>query len=128
MDTGTLTVGLIKVSVWFQNIIGFDDDYFIPRFEKALVKGRIGEWQMYGLAFDSMLVLEYYGVDEMLLYLKQDMKSMQKVLNRNKKRLLVRSDKNERRLMNVVCTIGSLADNYVQDVEKHPEKYQMPKN
>jgi hypothetical protein len=72
--------------------------------------------------------LEYESVDDMLLYLKQDLKAMQKVLNRNKKRLMVRSDGNERKLMNVVCGIGTLADNYISDVEKHPENYQMPKN
>jgi hypothetical protein len=114
--------------VWFENIIGFDDDYFLPRFDKELVKGKVCEWQMFGLAFDSYVILEYESVDDMLLYLKQDLKAMQKVLNRNKKRLMVRSDGNERKLMNVVCGIGTLADNYISDVEKHPENYQMPKN
>jgi len=105
--------GNLKLSVWFEDIIGMDMDYYIPRFENELVKGSIIEWCGSGSAFDCYLILEYDSVDDMLLFLKKDMKGIQKVMNRNKKGLLPRSDANERKVMNCTCVIGSLADRYI---------------
>lgn len=121
-----ITTGNIKISVWFNDIIAMDMDYFIDRFDKALVKGKVSEWQAFNIALGAYIILEYHSFDDAILYLKQDLKALQTVCNRNKKRMLPRSDKNERTIMNVTCTIGSLADRYIDDVHKHPERYAMP--
>jgi hypothetical protein len=105
-------VGSVQINIQFNNIIGFDDEYFIPRFEKVLVKGEITEWTMMGTAFDCSLILQYDCVED-LKFLQLDIQALQKVLNRNKKRLLPRSDENERKVMGATCVIGSICDNWV---------------
>lgn len=108
-----LVCGNVKISVFFEDIIGLDDDYFLPRFEKALVKGNIKEWCFMGIAFDSYLVLEYDNHMDLINYLKKDMNALESVLKRNIKRVLPRSESNERKIINSTCVMGTLCDEWI---------------
>jgi len=107
-----LHIGFIKISISFFDIIGFDDDYFIPRFNKEMSKDRIVESSSLGTAFDSYIVLEYEDMND-LMNLNADIEAIKRVLIRNKKRLIERSEKNERKVMNVQCTIGGICDDWI---------------
>ena len=66
-----------------------------------------------GLVFDSYIVLEYDDLDDLLLYVKKDVEAIKKVCNRNIKRLLPRTEKNERNMMRVTCQMGTLIDDWI---------------
>ena len=113
-----IATGEIKISVWLEDVIGLEQDYFLPRFEKVLVKGVVREFSFMGTAFDCYLILSYESVDDLLEYLKIDMGKLRTVILRNKKRLLPRSDINERMIMNATCVMGRICDNYVAAVKR----------
>ena len=108
-----IQTGNIKISVFFQNAIGIDMEYFVPRFKKKLAKGEIVEYTDFGLAFDCYLILEYDSLDDLIQYIHKDLKGIQSVMNRNKGHFLPKSDKNEKMLINTVCTIGQICDNWL---------------
>ena len=87
-----VTTGLVKISVWLEDVISIDENYFIPRFEKELIKGEIVEWSMTGTAFDCYLILAYNTITALTEFIELDIAALQKVINRNKKRLMPRSD------------------------------------
>lgn len=107
-----ITCGNVKISVHFNDIIGMDDDYFVPRFQKALVKGNIREWCFMGTAFDNYLVLEYDDHMDLINYLKKDMNALERVLKRNIKKVLPRNENNERKIINS-SVMGTLCDNWI---------------
>ena len=113
-----ISTGEVKISVWLEEVIGFDEDYFIPRFEKELVKGELVEWSIMGTAFDCYLILLYDSITDFGKYIERDLAALQKVVNRNKKRLMPRSDHNERMIMNVTSQVGTLCDNWLKRVNE----------
>lgn len=108
-----LNVGSVRVNVSIDNVIGLDDDYFIPRFRLEMTEDRIVEWAFLGTAFDCYMILEYDSVNDLQKNLETDLNAIGRVLKRNKKRLLPRSDENERKIMNVTCTIGGICDDWI---------------
>lgn len=119
----SIETGNVKISVWFNDMIGFDDEYFIPKFEKAIsCSCSITEWNIMGLAFDSYIILEYDSIDEMLVNIKNDLKAIQTICNRNKKRFLKRNEKNERNMMRITCQMGTLIDDWINDRISKGEK------
>lgn len=109
-----LNIGSIRVHVSLFNILTMDDDFFIPRFGKEIGNDeRIVEWSFWGTAFDSYLILEYSNIQELNDEISSDMEAIKKVIMRNKRRVIPRSEENERKIMNITCTIGGLCDDWV---------------
>lgn len=113
-----IVAGDVKISVWFEDVIGIDEDYFIPRFEKVLVKGKLAEWSFMGTAFDCCLILSYSSLGDLTEYIDRDLKALAGVVNKNMRRLLSRTEHNERQIMNVTCQMGTIIDNWIQGKEK----------